>query len=310
MIDGLVQRLVPTLSGRADVGGVQQQGERERAMRKTCIMITAMTLSGPAAWPAQAHFEKCPLDAVKVGDVCVDKYEASVWYVPATNRSRKDSKKLVERILKGEVALTDLRKAGATQLGCTDAPFNLARFPAIFPENGNWTPDPHSPLPPSPGVYAVSIAGVLPSTCITWFQAEQACALSGKRLLTNQEWQRAAHGTPDPGTDNRATDCVVASPAPSTTGARAACASSWGVHDMVGNVWEWVADWGERSSACSTWIGNDTTCFGESGAERSPGVIMRGGLWDEGVTAGVFAAWMNERGPLDSGNAIGFRCGR
>lgn len=279
-------------------------------MNNTGVKIMAAAVLAGVALPAHGHFEKCPADAVKVGDVCVDKYEASVWHVPATNRRGKDNQKLIERIVRGKVALSDLRRGGATQLGCSDAPFDLVPYPASFPENGNWTPDARSPLPPSPGVYAVSLAGVLPSTCITWFQAEQACALSGKRLLTNQEWQRAAHGTPDPGTDNRTTDCVIASPAPTTAGARSACASAWGVHDMVGNVWEWVADWGERSSACATWIENDTTCFGESGGDRSPGVLMRGGLWDEGTSAGVFAAWMNERGPLDSGNAIGFRCGR
>jgi len=50
---------------------------------------------------------------------------------------------------------------------------------------------------------------VLPSGCITWFQANQACLLSGKRLLTNREWQGAAASTPDPGTDNGTTDCNI-----------------------------------------------------------------------------------------------------
>src|SRR5262249_43834089 len=64
-----------------------------------------------------------------------------------------------------------------------------------------WQLDPSSRIePPSPGVYALSIPGVKPTACITWFQANQACLLSGKRLLTNREWQGAATGTPDPGT--------------------------------------------------------------------------------------------------------------
>ena len=58
--------------------------------------------------------------------------------------------------------------------------------------------------------YAVSVAGVLPSTCLTWFQAEQACRLSGKRLITNQEWQAAAAGTPDPDdADDGTTTCAT-----------------------------------------------------------------------------------------------------
>jgi hypothetical protein len=38
----------------------------------------------------------------------------------------------------------------------------------------------------------VSIPGVLPTTCTTWFQAEQACRLSGKRLLTERRRPRRA----------------------------------------------------------------------------------------------------------------------
>src|SRR5439155_597880 len=33
--------------------------------------------------------------------------------------------------------------------------------------------------------YAASVPGVPPSTCLTWFHAEQACPLSGKRFLRN-----------------------------------------------------------------------------------------------------------------------------
>jgi len=79
---------------------------------------------------------------------------------------------------------------------------------------------------------------------------------------------------------------------------------------MVGNVWEWVGDWSDPASGCSTWIRDDLACFGESGGSQLPGAIMRGGLWDEGAGAGVFAAWSNDRGPLDVGPGIGFRCGR
>jgi hypothetical protein len=62
------------------------------------------------------------------------------------------------------------------------------------------------------------------------------CALSGKRLLTNQERQRAAAGTPDPGTDDGGTHCNIGGlGVPLNTGARAKCAPNWGAFDMVGN---------------------------------------------------------------------------
>src|SRR5262249_40234931 len=153
--------------------------------------------------------------------------------------------------------------------------------------------------------------GVHPTACITWFQAAQACALSGKRLLTNEEWQRAASGTPDPGTDNGTTDCAVSSPDVVNTGSRGNCVSNWGALDMVGSVDEWVADWADRnpgtSGSCADWTiqtaglipGFDFSCFGGPGTTGQPGetsanlgvpgAVYRGGSYFEGRDAGVFA---------------------
>ena len=62
------------------------------------------------------------------------------------------------------------------------------------------------------------------------------CALSGTRLLTHQKRQRAAAGTPDPGTDDGGTDCNIGGlRVLLNIGARAKCASNWGAFDMVGN---------------------------------------------------------------------------
>src|SRR5262249_20090344 len=50
-------------------------------------------------------------------------------------------------------------------------------YPDNFPFDGQWTSLPGSD-PPSPGVYAVSVAGVRPTTCTSWFLAAQACRLA------------------------------------------------------------------------------------------------------------------------------------
>jgi hypothetical protein len=165
---------------------------------------------------------------VKVGNVCIDTYEASVWQIPPSNTA------LVKLVQAGKAKLSDLMGGGATQLGCNFAPFNHTAYPGNFPLDGNWTPILGSSAP-SPGVYAVSIPGVVPTACTSWFQAAQACAVSGKRLVRNEEWQRAAAGTPDPGTDNGTTDCNISTAGnPVNTGSRSSCQSSWGVFDMVG----------------------------------------------------------------------------
>jgi formylglycine-generating enzyme required for sulfatase activity len=138
--------------------------------------------------------------------VCIDKYEASVWSVPNPATSNKT---LVAKLKKGTVTLRDLVAGGASQLGCDFPLFDHEAFPPNFPPDGNWS---SMLIPPTPGVYAASVPGVLPSACITWFQSQQACLLSDKRLLTNAEWQAAAAGTPDPGTDDESTECNVSGP--------------------------------------------------------------------------------------------------
>jgi len=271
------------------------------------------------SWTAPAAAKKCPADSVQVGPACIDAYEASVWQIAPSNTG------LVKKVQSGRVTLADLTGGGATQLGCKFAPFSQTAYPANFPASGQWTPVLGS-SPPSPGVYAVSISGVLPSTCITWFQAAQACRVSGKRLATNLEWQDAAAGTPDPGTDNGTTDCNISTAGnPVNTGSRANCKSSWGVFDMVGNVDEWVADWADRTLNCTDWTsttgiaGGDLSCFGGPGNTGSagetsndlsiPSALDRGGNWSNGTFAGVFTVRTSVNPSISFLN-FGFRCAR
>lgn len=278
------------------------------------LAVGAGTLLGLASSLCAAPIVKeCSQDSVKIGDTCLDKYEASVWVVP--NPTTASSKALVRKVVDGEVTLADLQSGGATQvLGCEPS----SDYPANFPFHGNWTPLPGT-NPPTPGVYAVSVGGVLPSVCISWLQAEQACALSGKRLLRNQEWQRAAAGTPDPGATPGASDCNTNSAALSPTGSRSNCTSVWGVFDMVGNAEELVGDWAELAEGCADWSsnlsvpGNDISCFAGSGGEepnqRIPSTVQRGGSFFDGAAAGVLA--ITARGfPVSASSATGFRCAR
>ncbi len=239
---------------------------------------------------APAGAGKCPDGSVESGTVCMDKYEASVWYVPPTQKG------LINKIQKGEVKLTDLTSvpavaAGVVQLGL--APGDLAA--AGCPDTGNGCVD----------FYAVSIAGVTPAAFINWFQAAAAARNSGKRLPTNQEWQVAALGTPD------GAPCNVSSGSVANTGSAAGCVSDVGAFDMVGNLGEWVADWVPRSTTCGSWgsFSDDFQCLAGAATTDPPGALLRGGDFGDGTAAGVFAV-AGGAAPSRTLTSLGFRAAR
>ena len=210
---------------------------------------------------------------VRVGDLCVDVYEASVWSAPA----------------------------GGTRYGVVSADYPCAA------DGSDCT-----------AIYARSVAGVLPSRYVTWFQAQQACRNAGKRLLSNAEWQAAAAGTPDPGNaGDGVTTCNTNTSGLKETGAGTGCVSVAGVRDMVGNLWEWVAEWAEPGVTCTGWdaLNDDAMClavfqYGSAATPPGPpGTPGRGGNWDYSLEAGPFAVDASVH-PTSSYDHYGFRCAR
>lgn len=256
-------------------------------MRPFSLIVVIALLAASA--PSRAG---CSPDSVKVGAACVDRYEASVWSIPVVNTS------LIRKVQRGRATLADLSGGGAVLLGVG----LTADYPC--PVNGNGCKG---------QIYAVSIPGVLPSARISWFQAQQACGNSDKRLLTNAEWQMAAAGTPDPGfADNGSTDCnVFSAGTPVNAGSRSACVSDWRVFDMVGNRYEWVAEWFPAPSACSLGWGafsDDDNCLSSTPGAGGPIALDRGGNYGYNTLAGVFT--VDGEQPYLEGPGIGLRCAR
>ncbi len=225
--------------------------------------------------------EPCPVNMVPVGPICVDVFEASVWSMPPDSGGNPQGTQF---------------GVGTDDYPCSD--------------NGNdCTASAANPI------FAVSAPGETPGAFITWFQAEQACANVGKRLLRNGEWQMAAAGTPDDSTScNTSTGSVENTDARETT-----CVSNWGVVNMVGNLAEWVEDWIQDNSdidggfTSSALYGNDRIAGIDEAspdADRFPAALKRGGdFGDAGGFAGVFALFALNA-PSHSDDDSGFRCAR
>jgi len=265
----------------------------------------AVGLQGPAgpagaAGPAGPAFPiTCPQDSVLTGTTCIDKYEASVW--------QTTDAAVIQKIKDGTVTLDDLTAAGAIQLGLATSDLVTAGCVTTGNDCTNF--------------YAVSIPGVKPAAFISWFQAAAAARNAGKRLPTNAEWQAAALGTRDPGVDddnldtcNVSADGIVGND-PVDTGSRRGCVSNVGAFDMVGNLWEWVADWAPLST-CGQSLFSGTADFNcltpASGASAGgPSALARGGGFsDKAGGAGVFAVSGTVSPTNGTSPTFGFRAAR
>ena len=173
-----------------------------------------------------------------------------------------------------------------------------------------------------------------PINCVDWEMSRRYCSEVGKRLPTEAEWEYATRG-PDgrvyPWGDEAPThlhlnacgpECVkwhadrgLASLAPeplypeddgfATTapvGSFPKGDSRFGPHDVVGNVWEWVADYmGEYAAS---------DAVDPHGPSQGAMRVIRGGAYN-----GIYATWLRpsfrySMAPETRSHGVGFRCVR
>jgi sulfatase modifying factor 1 len=85
-----------------------------------------------------------------------------------------------------------------------------------------------------------NMAGATPVTMTSWYEAGASCAAVGKRLCSDTEWTLSCEGQDRRPKEGEGELARLDQREPS--GTRNSCVSPYGVHDMVGNVDEWVVN--------------------------------------------------------------------
>jgi len=170
--------------------------------------------------------------------------------------------------------------------------------------------------------YSDSSCAGYPVIQVTWQQADDYCAWTGRRLPTEAEWEKAARGTDGrlfPWGNQVPTDAIAnlcgsecrieprdsaiddGFPDTAPVGSFPGDSSPYGAFDMAGNVAEWVADRGQVDYYSAS--PSDNPAGPTTGDTR----VFRGGVFAT-LSGGARLSFRSYLLPSASSEFIGFRC--
>jgi len=157
--------------------------------------------------------------------------------------------------------------------------------------------------------YNNSEFGRYPVIFVSWSDANDYCTWAGRQLPTEAQWEKAAQGgsgqiypwgNSQPNHD--LANYESANKDVSMVGTYPSGNSHYIVMDMAGNVWEWTADWYNK-----TYYGSPESLNNPTGPIGGTERVKRGGSWGSAALT-LRTSYRDKSNPADQFNSLGFRC--